>query len=65
MERVALDVETLHLGGADLDALQVGARAEHTLDLQSSLGRGCADELDDGDTIRQRPAAPVLRDVAE
>jgi hypothetical protein len=65
MERVAGDVEALHLGVADLDALLVGARVEGTFDFQSGFGRGRADQLDDGDMISQRPAAPVLRDVTE
>jgi hypothetical protein len=65
MERVAGDVEGLHLGIADLDALFVGARVERAFDFQSGFGRSGADQLDDGDAVGQRPAAPVLRDVAE
>src|SRR5271170_4524944 len=65
MERVAVDVEGLHLGIANLDALLVGARVERTLDLQASLGRGRRDQLDDGQSVRQRSAAPALRDMAE
>jgi len=65
MEGVACDVETLHLGIADLDALLVGPRVERALDFQSGFGRRRADQLDDGDTIRQRPSTPVLRDVTE
>ena len=34
-------------------------------DLETGLGRRCPDQLDDGQTIGQRPAAPVLRDMAE
>ena len=51
MERVAGDVEALHLGVADLDALLVGPRVERALDLQAGFRRGRADELDDSDTI--------------
>ena len=65
MERVAGDVEGLHMGIADLDAFLIGPLIERTLDLQSGLGRGRADQLDDGDTIGQWPPAPVLRDVTE
>src|SRR6266702_2235206 len=65
MERVAADVEALHLGIADPDALLVGARIERALDLQAGLGRRRADQLDDDDSIRQRPPATVLRNVAE
>src|SRR5271154_2936734 len=65
MERVAVDVEGLHLGIANLDALLVGARVERTLDLQASLGRGRRDQLDDGQSVRQRSATPALRDMAE
>src|SRR5271155_4228265 len=65
MERVAIDVEGLHLGIANLDALLVGARVERTLDLQASLGRGRRDQLDDGQSVRQRSATPALRDMAE
>jgi hypothetical protein len=54
------EVETLHLDIADLDALLVGPRVERALDLQSGLRRRRADQLDDGDAIRQRPPAPVL-----
>jgi hypothetical protein len=62
---MACDVETLHLGIADLDPLLVAARVECTLDFQTGLCRDGADQLDDGDAIGERPAAPVLRDVAE
>src|SRR5450631_4386126 len=65
MEHFADDVEALNLGIDDLDALLVGARVERALDLQAGLGRRRADQLDDGDSIRQRPPAPVLRNVAE
>ena len=65
MECVALDVEGLHLGIADFDALLVGARVERAVDLQSGLGRCRADQFDDGEAIGQRPAAPVLGDVTE
>ena len=65
MELIAGDVEGLHLGLADPDALAVGARVERAVDFQAGLGRGGADQLDHGEASGERPAAPVLRDVAE
>ncbi len=65
MERITGDVETVHLGSADLDAFLVGAGVERALDPQTGLGRRRADQLDDGKAIGERPAAPVLGDVAE
>ena len=65
MEVIAGDVERGHLGVADLDALLVGPRVERALDLQAGLGRRRGNQLDDGHEIRERFAAPVLRDVAE
>jgi len=65
MERVAGDVESLHLGVADLDALLVSALIEDALDLQACLGGRRADQLHHREAIGQRPAAPVLRYVAE
>ena len=62
---IAGDVEASHCGFADLYALLVAARVEGALDLQTGFGRGRADQFDDGKTIRKRPAAPVLRDMAE
>ena len=52
-------------GVADLDAFFIGSLVERAFDLEARLCRRRADEFDDGDTIRQRPAAPVLRDMAE
>src|SRR5437763_9135276 len=65
MELIAGDVEAFHLGFADLDALLIAARVECALDFQTGLGRRRSDQLDHGKAIRERPAAPVLRDVAE
>src|SRR5215207_9364545 len=65
MELIAGDVEAFHLGFADLDALLVAAGVECALDFQTGLGCRRTDQLDHGKAIRQRPAAPVLRDVAE
>src|SRR5271165_6300607 len=65
MELIAGDVEALHRGIADFDALLIAARVERAFDLEPGVGGGCADQLDHGKTIRERSAAPVLRDVAE
>src|SRR5208282_3025546 len=65
MERIAGDVEAFHRGIADFDALLIAARVERAFDLEPGVGGGCADQLDHGETIRERSAAPVPRDVAE
>ncbi len=51
MERITGDVETVHLGSADLDAFLVGGGVERALDSQTGLGHGRADRLDDGKAI--------------
>ena len=65
MERIARDVESLHLGVADLDAFLIGPRIKGAFDLETHVRGSGADQLDDRDAIRQRSGAPVLRDVAE
>jgi hypothetical protein len=65
MERIAGDVERVHLAVGDLDAFLVGSFIEHTLDLESGFRRRRADQLDDGEAVGERFATPVLRDVAE
>ena len=65
MERIAGEVEGVHFGIGDLDAFFIGSLVERAFDLEARLCRRRADEFDDGDTIRQRPAAPILRDMAE
>jgi len=65
MELVASDFEGLHRRLNDFDAFLVGARVEHAFNLEAGLGRRCADQLDYGEAISERPAPPVLRDVAE
>ena len=64
MEVVALDVDRIHLGVADLDALFVGRLVEDAVDRQSGFRRRGADQFDDRRAAFERPAAPVLRDVA-
>ena len=65
MELITGDVDAFHLGFAHLDALLVAAGVERALDFQAGLGGRRTDQLDHGKAIRERPAAPVLRDVAE
>jgi hypothetical protein len=65
MELIASNVEAFHLGIADFDSLLVAARVERALDFQTGLGRRRRDQLDHGKAVRERPPAPVLRDVAE
>src|SRR5712691_1106204 len=65
MECVAMDVERLHLGIADFDALFVGRGIERALDFQAGFGRCRSNQLDYGQTIDEWSPAPSLRDVAE
>src|SRR5580700_5648806 len=65
MELITGDVEAFHCGFADFDALLVAARVERAFDLQTGRGGRGPDQFDDGNASCQRPAAPVLRDVAE
>ena len=46
MELIAGDVEAVHLGVADPDALLVAARSERAFDFQTGFGRRCTDQLD-------------------
>ncbi len=48
MELIAFDVEGFHLGGADPDALFIGASVESAFDFQAGLGGRRGDQLDDG-----------------
>src|SRR5258708_27868327 len=65
MEFIALDVERLHLGIGDFDALLVGRGIERTLDFQAGFGRRRSNQLDYGHAIDEWSPAPGLRDVAE
>ena len=65
MEFIAFDVEGLHLGIADFDALLVGRGIERALDFQTGFGRRRSDQLDYGHAIDEWSPAPSLRDVAE
>ena len=63
MERVALDVEGGHFGVADFDAFSVEIVVEFTANREARLGRSRRDQLDDRRLARERPTAPVLRDM--
>ena len=65
MERIAADVEALHLGLGDPYASLVDPRVEGALDFEPCLGACRRDEVDDGGVVCERPAAPILRDAAE
>ena len=65
MEFITLDVERLHLGIGDFDALLVGRGIERTPDFQAGFGRRRSNQLDYGHAIDERSPAPSLRDVAE
>ena len=65
MEHVAFDVEGGHLGVTDLDAFFVCAFVQGARDLQAGFGRRRADQLDDGEPVREWPTAPRLRDVTD
>src|SRR6202521_2586260 len=65
MECVALDVERLHLGIADFDALFVGRGIKRALDFQAGFGCRRGNQLDYGHAIDEWSPAPGLRDVAE
>src|SRR5580658_4097128 len=65
MEFIALDVERLHLGIADFDALFVGRGIERALDFQAGFGRRRRNQFDHGHAIDEWSPTPGLRDVAE
>src|SRR5580704_12161583 len=65
MERIALDVERLHLGIADFDTFLVGRGVERALDFQAGFGRRRSYQLDYRHAIDEWSPAPSLRDVAE
>jgi hypothetical protein len=46
MEFIALDVEGLHLGIADFDALCVGRGIERALNFEAGFGRRRSNQLD-------------------
>ena len=64
MERVAFDVDGVHLGIGNLDALGITAGVDVASDGEASIGGG-ADQLDDDLMADERLAAPVLRNVGE
>jgi hypothetical protein len=65
MEQVAGDIEACRLDIGDLRARLLGSLVEGACDLEPGLGGGRADQLDHGQAVGQRTAAPVLDDAAE
>jgi hypothetical protein len=62
MKRIATDVEALHFGFGDLDAFLIDGGIEGRL---HRLRSGRCNQVDDRSMVREWPAAPVLRNVAE
>jgi len=65
VERVAFNVDGVHLGIGDLDALGIAVGVDVAGDGEAGVGRGGADQLDDDLMADERLAAPVLGDVGE
>ena len=65
MERVAVEVERSIRRLLTLMPFSLVSGIERALDLEGRPWSSSRRSLDDGDAIRQRPAAPVLRDGAE
>ena len=61
-EEIARTASTI---GGHLDAFLVGPRIERALDFEPGRCRRRADQFDHGEMVCQRPAAPVLRNLAE
>ena len=59
------DVEGGHFVVGDLNAVRVGSGVEFAPDRQAGLGRGTADQIDDGRSADQRFSPAILCDVAE
>ncbi len=57
MERVAADVEALHLCIGDFDAFDVGPGIERAFDFEASLRRGRSDQLAHGGATGKGAAA--------
>ena len=60
MEGIVLDVESGHLGIADLDALGIAVGVDITSDGEPGIGGGGGDQLNDDLVADKRLAAPVL-----
>src|ERR1019366_3679170 len=65
MERITLDVDVGHFGLRHLDTLGISVGVEFAANRQTGLCCSCGDQLHNGQAACQRPAAPVLCDVAE
>jgi hypothetical protein len=57
---MAFDVDGVHLGIGDLDALGIAVGVDVAGDGEAGIGRGGADQLDDDLMADERLAAPVL-----
>ena len=51
MEGIAAHVETLHFGGADINAISVGSGIERAFDFEAGPGYRCSDRPDHGSVI--------------
>src|SRR6266566_5169742 len=65
VEIVSPNVDGVHLGVANLDAGGIGVGIDLALHLQSGVGCGGGDELDDGLVADERPRPPILGDERE
>src|SRR3954452_2679126 len=62
---MVFDVDGVHLGIGNLDALGIAAGIDVASDGEAGVGRGGADQLNDDLMADERLAAPVLRNVGE
>src|SRR5712691_6349328 len=65
MEGVVPDVQSSHLGVADLDALGIAVGIDVASDGQTVVGRCRGEQLDDDLVGEERLATPILRDVGK
>ncbi len=65
MEVVAVEIDGVHPGVGDFDALGIGVDVKFAAHGQAGVSVGSADQLDDGLEAEQRPAPPVLGDERE
>src|SRR5918994_2303986 len=62
---IALNVESGHFSGGDLDTLLVSVGVQFAFDRQAGRRGGSGDQFDHGEAAGQGAATPVLRDMAE
>ena len=63
VEVVTVEVEDVHFGVGDLDALGIGVGIEFAAHGQAGVSGGGGDKLDDCLVADQWPTAPVLGDA--